>query len=114
MMLWIICQTCGKTKHLDTNKPIGYEANGLTWRDFTPKELSWMNVPLIYYQDTRFWICHECLYPHIEDSTECGGVYYDWASIKDMFYNSLRPTVIDQTEEIDKFLEAGYIKEDEE
>ena len=97
MRLWIICQTCGKTKHIDTDKPRLYEANGLIWTDFTPKEMGWMDEDLIYYQDTRFWLCHECLYDHVEDSTECGGVDYDWQSVKRMFYNSLGESVRDES-----------------
>ena len=97
MMLRVICQTCGKTKTIDTSKPMGYEANGLVWTNFTPKEMDWhFEWDLIYYQDDRFWLCHECLYPHVEDSHECGGVDYNWDSIKQMFYNSLRPKEIKQ------------------
>ena len=93
MLLKVICQICGKTAIIDTEKPVG---NWPRWESYKLEDLI-SNIGDAW-GDYEIWICDEC---HKKVSEflglaydEIGGRYEDWdidyKKLEDMLKSSLR------------------------
>jgi len=68
MLLKIVCQICGRTEVLDTEKPYG---SSLHWESYKLEEFG---IPEEHpFHDYEIWICPECL----EEAVERWNIEYD-------------------------------------
>ena len=79
MKLRVICQICGATTVIDTEKPVGQFPR---WDSYTLEEFDFDNLDIGVFRDYEIWICPECHKKVSEyqglGRDETGEYYEDW------------------------------------
>jgi len=104
MLLKIVCQICGRTEVLDTEKPYG---SSLHWESYKLEEFG---IPEEHpFHDYEIWICPECLEEAVEYwDVECYGddpKYYPTLYIPEINYEALRMMVLKSLGKLEEWFE---------
>jgi transposase-like protein len=94
MKIKVICQLCGKSSTIETEKPLGAKPR---WENYTLFEIGIERHP---FSDYEIWVCPECHEEFVEirsiDYDETG-VAYETVEYSDELFETIRDSLREET-----------------